>query len=107
MNEYTTPLILKCNISGREQKLYHRPYIDSLIAKHGSLEKLLSNYVAKGVKKTQGKPMVTPSVVGEKICTTPLAKVNYNDIKPEPSHVNIREVIDGETFTCTVYENYG
>lgn len=98
MNEYTTPLILKCNITGREQKLYHRPYIEALIAKHGSLENLLKNYVAKGAKRKAAHQPNQP--------VQPAAKVVVSDFIPQPSRVSTIGEIDGETFTCTVYENY-
>jgi len=99
VNEYNTPLIVTCNNSGRKQKLYHRPYIDLLIAKHGSLESFLKNYIAKGAKKKE--PTAIVNVVA------PAAKINFNDIKPEPSRVTvIGKTTDGEVQTCTVYENY-
>jgi hypothetical protein len=100
VNEYNTPLIVTCNISGRKQKLYHRPYIDLLITKHGSLESFLKNYTAKGAKKKE--PATTPTFKVE-----PAAKISYNDIKPEPSSVTVvGKTIDGDVQTCTVYSNY-
>lgn len=101
MNEYTTPLILTCNITGRKQKLYHRPYIDSLITKHGSLENLLKNYTAKGAKRKEG-----PKPTESNEPTQPSAKVIFNDIKPLPARVITVGEVDGEPQSCTVYENY-
>lgn len=49
-NTYKTPISLTCNVTGRVVKYYHRPYIDALIAKHGSLESLIKNFKCKGVK---------------------------------------------------------
>lgn len=101
MSEYNTPLILTCNITGRKQKLYHRPYIDTLIAKHGSLETLLKNYTAKGAKRKEA-----PKPVEKSEPIQPAAKISFNDIKPLPARVITVGVVGGEPQSCTVYENY-
>lgn len=50
-NNYPVPLILTCKISGKVVKYYSKPYIENRIAKAGSLENLVNNFMAKGSKK--------------------------------------------------------
>jgi len=104
VNEYNTPIILTCNLTGRKQKLYHRPYIDALITKHGSLENLLKNYIAKGVKRKDeiAVKQTTPVEV-----VKAAAKVKHSDTNLKPSSVRvIGKTTDGDDQTCTVYDNY-
>lgn len=72
-NTYKTPISLTCNVTGRVVKYYHRPYIDALIAKHGSLDNLIKNFKCKGVNKgrkvadtkpvTDTKPVDAPAKI--------------------------------------------
>ena len=95
MNEYTTPLVLTCNVTGRKQKLYHRPYIDKLIEKHGSLEKLLAEYKCKGAKPVNASepekaiaPAARVAAVDKIRTTTSAGKTS-----------------DGGDCVCNVYED--
>jgi len=44
---YTLPLVLTCKVTGKSVKYTSASYIDKVIAKHGSLEKLLTGYVSR------------------------------------------------------------
>ena len=105
MNEYTTPLVITCCVTGRKQKLYHRPYIDKLIAKHGSLEKLLAEYKCKGAKSKIVLPVVAPqnSIAAAVEIVAPAARVAPAD-KLHTSYP-AGETIDGEPMNCNVYED--
>lgn len=104
MSNYTTPVVLKCNVTGREQKLYHRPYIDKLIEKYGSLEELLANYTAKGAVKKSKTTTVTPVVVS--------ARVSARDSSTVSEHANFIHTChdggltsDGDKLTINIYES--
>jgi hypothetical protein len=49
---YTLPLVLTCTITGKSVKYTSASYIDKVIAKHGSLEKLLTSYVSREGKRS-------------------------------------------------------
>jgi len=44
---YTLPLVLTCKVTGKSVKYTSASYIDKVIAKYGSLDKLLTGYVSR------------------------------------------------------------
>ena len=95
---YTTPVVLTCKVTGLQQKLYYRPYIDKLIALHGSLEKVQENYRARGAanKKPADKPT---TIVAAKV---PLKDTTFTGIHKQYSG---GKTIDGDDITVNVYES--
>jgi hypothetical protein len=50
---YALPLVLTCKVTGKEVKYTSPSYIDKVIAKHGSLEKLQKNFVSRDGRAQQ------------------------------------------------------
>lgn len=59
---YSLPLVLTCKVTGKEVKYTSPTYIDKVIAKFGSLEKLQKEFVSRDGRR-ENKPAKAPKAV--------------------------------------------